>query len=119
LQCSTAALALGSLLATPYVLDYGLVALAVAIAFFARHSLNNGFRDFEISLLAAAWIVSLLSRSIAGVSYIPLRLLVVRWSCGAPPSTVRAMRSAEPASRKRDLCCSGVLGESFCARAVR
>ncbi|NOJ47243.1 glycosyltransferase family 87 protein [Bradyrhizobium archetypum] len=75
-ELKAAALALGSLLATPYVLDYDLVVLAVAIAFFARHALNNGFRDFEISLLAAAWIVPLLSRSIAGVSYIPLGLLV-------------------------------------------
>ena len=52
------------------------VVLAVAIAFFARHGQRHGFRDFEISLLAAAWIVPLLSRSIAGVSYIPLGLLV-------------------------------------------
>ncbi|MFG3595725.1 glycosyltransferase family 87 protein [Bradyrhizobium sp. RDI18] len=75
-ELKAAALAQGSLLATPYVLDYDLVVLAVAIAFFARHGLNNGFRDFEISLLAAAWIVPLLSRSIAGVSYIPLGLFV-------------------------------------------
>ena len=75
-ELKAAALALGCLLATPYVLDYDLVVLAVAIAFFARHGLRHGFRDFEISLLAAAWIVPLLSRSIAGVSYIPLGLLV-------------------------------------------
>lgn len=75
-ELKAAALALASLLATPYVLDYDFVVLAVAIAFFARHALNKGFRDFEISLLAAAWLVPLLSRSIAGVSYIPLGLLV-------------------------------------------
>lgn len=75
-ELKAAALALGSLLATPYVLDYDLVVLAVAIAFFARHGLCHGFRDFEISLLAAAWIVPLLSRSVAGVTFIPLGLLV-------------------------------------------
>jgi hypothetical protein len=75
-ELKAAALALGSLLATPYVLDYDFVVLAVAIAFFARHGLRHGFRDFEINLLAAAWIVPLLSRSIAGVVYIPLGLLV-------------------------------------------
>ena len=48
-----------------------------AIAFFARHGLSRGFRDYEISLLAAAWIVPLLSRSIAGVTGIPLGLLVL------------------------------------------
>ena len=75
-ELKAAALALGSLLATPYVLDYDLVVLAVAIAFFARHGLLRGFRDFEISLLAAAWLVPLLSRSIAGATFIPLGLCV-------------------------------------------
>jgi hypothetical protein len=76
-ELKAAALATCSLLATPYVLDYDLVVLAVAIAFFVRHGLNRGFRDFEISLLAAAWIVPLLSRAIAGATGIPLGLLVM------------------------------------------
>jgi hypothetical protein len=74
-ELKAAALALGSLLATPYVLDYDFVVLAVAIAFFARHGLRHGFRDFEISLLAAAWIVPLLSRSVAGSTLIPPRAI--------------------------------------------
>ena len=76
-ELKAAALATGSLLATPYVLDYDLVVLAVAIAFFARHGLNEGFRNFEISGLAAAWIVPLLSRGIDGVTGIPLGLLAL------------------------------------------
>jgi hypothetical protein len=76
-ELKAAALATGSLLATPYVLDYDLVVLAVAIAFFARYGLKRGFRDYEISLLAAAWIVPLLSRSIAGVTTIPLGLILM------------------------------------------
>jgi hypothetical protein len=76
-ELKASALATGSLLATPYVLDYDLVVLAVAIAFFARHGLSRGFRDYEVSLLAAAWIVPLLSRSVAGVSGIPLGLIVL------------------------------------------
>ena len=76
-ELKASALATASLLATPYVLDYDLVVLAVAIAFFARHGLKQGFRDYEISLLAAAWIVPLLSRSIAGVTTIPLGLIVM------------------------------------------
>jgi hypothetical protein len=71
------ALATASLLATPYVLDYDLVVLAVSIAFFARHGLNRGFRDYEITLLAAAWIMPLLSRGLTGVSGIPLGLIVL------------------------------------------
>jgi len=101
-ELKASALATGSLLATPYVLDYDLVVLAVAIAFFARHGLRRGFRDYEISLLAAAWIVPLLSRSIAGVTGIPLGLLVsltfyvftlrraVRDRAGAPVGANRA-----------------------------
>jgi hypothetical protein len=76
-ELKAAALAVASLLATPYVLDYDLVVLAVAIAFFARYGLREGFRDFEISLLAAAWIVPLLSRVIAGATGIPLGLMVL------------------------------------------
>src|SRR5712671_6055638 len=71
-ELKASALASGSLLATPYVLDYDLVVLAVAIAFFARHGLVRGFRSFEISLLAAAWLAPLLSRGAAGVTGIPL-----------------------------------------------
>ena len=76
-ELKASALATGSLLATPYVLDYDLVVLAVAIAFFARHGQRRGFRDYEVSLLAAAWIVPLLSRSVVGVSGIPLGLMVL------------------------------------------
>jgi alpha-1,2-mannosyltransferase len=76
-ELKAAALATASLLATPYVLDYDLVVLAVAIAFFARHGLDRGFRDFEISSLAGAWIVPLLSRGLAGVTGIPLGLMVL------------------------------------------
>ncbi|HTO64538.1 MAG TPA: DUF2029 domain-containing protein, partial [Bradyrhizobium sp.] len=76
-ELKAAGLVVASLLATPYVLDYDLVALAVAIAFLVRHGLICGFRDYEISLLAAAWIVPLLSRGIAGATGIPLGLVVL------------------------------------------
>ena len=76
-ELKAAALALASLLATPYAFDYDLVVLAVAIAFFARHGLQHGFRNYEISLLAAAWLVPLLSRGVAGATGIPLGLTVM------------------------------------------
>jgi hypothetical protein len=76
-ELKASALATASLLATPYVLDYDLVVLAVAIAFFARDGFARGFRDYAISALAATWIVPLLSRSIAGVTGVPLGLLVM------------------------------------------
>jgi hypothetical protein len=76
-ELKASALATASLLATPYVLDYDLVVLAVAIAFLARHGFARGFRDYEISLLASAWIVPLLSRGVAGATGIPLGLIVM------------------------------------------
>jgi glycosyl transferase family 87 len=76
-ELKASALATASLLATPYVLDYDLVVLAVAIAFLARHGFTRGFRDYEISLLAAAWIVPLLSRGVAGATGIPLGLIAM------------------------------------------
>lgn len=76
-ELKAAALASGSLLATPYVLDYDLVVLAVAIAYLARHGLRRGFHAFEISLLAAAWMVPLLSRGVAGATGIPLGLTIL------------------------------------------
>jgi Glycosyltransferase family 87 len=76
-ELKASALATASLLATPYVLDYDLVVSAIAIAFLARHGFARGFRDYEISLLAAAWIVPLLSRGVAGATGIPLGLIVM------------------------------------------
>jgi hypothetical protein len=76
-ELKASALASGSLLATPYVLDYDLMVLAVAIAYLARHGLRRGFESFEVSLLAAAWLVPLLSRGVAGFTGIPLGLTVL------------------------------------------
>jgi hypothetical protein len=76
-ELKAAALAVASLLATPYVLDYDLVVVSLAIAYLARLGLTNGFRNFESSLLAAAWIVPLFSRGIAQITAVPLGLLVL------------------------------------------
>jgi alpha-1,2-mannosyltransferase len=70
-----AALADAVLIATPYVLDYDLMMLAVAIAFYARHGLARGFHNFELSLLAFVWIAPLLTRPLADATGIPLGLI--------------------------------------------
>jgi hypothetical protein len=54
-ELKAAALAIACLLATPYVLDYDMVVLGIAIAFLVRHGLARGFHPYEISLLALAW----------------------------------------------------------------
>lgn len=72
-----AALVTASLLATPYVLDYDLVVLAVAGAFLVRHGLRHGFADYEISALALAWTAPLVSRSIDHAIGLPVGLLAM------------------------------------------
>jgi hypothetical protein len=59
------------------VLDYDLVVLAIAIAFLARRGFAYRFQDYEISLLAVAWLMPLLTRSVAGISGVPLGLIVL------------------------------------------
>ena len=71
-ELKAAALACACLLTTPYVLDYDLVVLAVAIAYFTRYGLARGFRDYEISLLAFVWVTPLVARSLASVGSVPL-----------------------------------------------
>jgi hypothetical protein len=72
-----ALLTIATLLASPHTLDYDLMILGPAIAFMACAGLAGGVRGFEISLLAAAWIVPLLTRGIAGATGVPLGLLVL------------------------------------------
>ncbi len=76
-ELKASALATASLLATPYALDYDMVVLAVSIAFFVRHGLTHGFRDYEITVLAAAWIVPLIARTAGGLTLIPLGLIAM------------------------------------------
>ena len=70
-----AVLVVASLLATPYLFDYDLVLLAVAGAFFAAYGLDRGFRPWEISGIALAWLAPLFARSFAGSLHLPLGLL--------------------------------------------
>lgn len=72
-----ALLVTGTLLASPHILDYDLVVLAVAIAFIAARGLRTGFRPFEISLLGALWIMPLLARGAAGFLSLPVGFLVI------------------------------------------
>ena len=76
-ELKAAALAVASLLVTPYVLDYDMVVLGIAIAFLVRHGFAHGFHSYEVSLLALAWAAPFLTRSIAGLSGIPLGLIVM------------------------------------------
>jgi len=67
-----AALLIGTVLATPYLLDYDLVLLAPAIAFLAVDGASRGFAPYEKTLLAALWLLPLAARSVAQATLIPL-----------------------------------------------
>jgi hypothetical protein len=67
-----AGLIIASLLATPYSLDYDLMALAPALAFWASEGISRGFRSWEKTTLAAVWILPLIARSFAEATSLPL-----------------------------------------------
>src|SRR5205823_5666574 len=103
IELKAAALPCACLLATPYVLDYDLVVLAVSIAFFARFALAQGLHDYELTVLAFAWVAPLIARSVAGISGIPVGLagmlalyaLILRRARGEPGYA--AARATAPA----------------------
>jgi alpha-1,2-mannosyltransferase len=72
-----AMLIVATVLGSPHVLDYDLMILAPAIAFLVSASRTSGFRDYDISLLAFAWIAPLFARAVAGACSVPLGLIAV------------------------------------------
>ena len=90
-----AALLIGTMLATPYSLDYDLMLLAPAIAFLAADGIERGFAPYEKTVLAALWLVPLIARSVAAGDADPARRAgdagsLSRFCCAAPwPRTAR------------------------------
>jgi len=94
-EFKAAALVAGTLLATPYVMDYDLVMLALPIAWVARAALRTGFRPWEKTILSVAFILPLISRSIAEYTSVPLGVIVVMllFSAIAGRADTREIRS--------------------------
>jgi alpha-1,2-mannosyltransferase len=67
-----AALIIGSILATPYSLDYDFVALAPAIAFLVSDGFARGFASWEKTGLAFLWLMPFAARTVAEQTLIPL-----------------------------------------------
>lgn len=76
-ELKAAGLLTASLAATPYLLDYDLVALAPAIAFMAVLGLREGFRPYEKLVLALAWLAPMLARALADALLFPLGILTL------------------------------------------
>ena len=72
-----AALLIGTLLATPYSLDYDLMLLAPAIAYLAADGMQRGFAPWHKTILAGLWIVPLVARSVPQATLIPLAVPVM------------------------------------------
>jgi len=97
-----AVLLLGTLLATPYSLDYDLMLLAPALAFLAADVARRGAEPWEASLLAALWLMPVVARSLAQLTLIPLAvpimlttlLFVLRRTHRGPQSLAAAHRPA-------------------------
>ncbi len=66
-----AALCAALILATPYLLDYDLVILAVPIAFWVREAAQKPLVFHDKALLACLWVLPILTR-ITGAYYLPL-----------------------------------------------
>jgi alpha-1,2-mannosyltransferase len=71
-ELKAAALLIGCVLATPYVLDYDLMVLAPAIVFLAVHGLRQGFAPWGLSLLVALWVLPLVARPLAELTAVSL-----------------------------------------------
>lgn len=69
-----AALLAGTLLMTPYALDYDLMLLAPAIAFLVRDGIAVGMRRGEPLVLALVWLAPLVARPIAEATLVPIGL---------------------------------------------
>jgi Glycosyltransferase family 87 len=72
-----AAVCLGALLSTPYLLDYDMVVAGVAIAFLVRDGLDHGFGRWEKTVIALAWFAPLAARGVAASTGIPLGLVAM------------------------------------------
>jgi len=75
-RLKAAALIAATALASPHILDYDLMILAPAIAFFVT-ARSGRFCDYDVSVLAAVWTAPLLARMGAGATGVPIGLVAV------------------------------------------
>ncbi|GAA4286406.1 glycosyltransferase family 87 protein [Georgenia daeguensis] len=72
-----AALATGTLLATPFALDYEATLIGLALAAYVKDGLDQGFLSWEKTVLAAIWVLPLLWRTVATGTSIPLGTITI------------------------------------------
>jgi len=72
-----ATLAVGSLMVSPYVLQYDLVLLALPIAWLAMEGFEKGFLPYEKAVLSVAWILPRVSLPVSQSAKIPIAPIVI------------------------------------------
>ena len=86
-----------ALLASPFLLDYDLVLLAIPLAWIARRSLAGGFLPWEKSILFLVWFFPMFARILslfASLTLMPLVLallmfdIIRRAAIWSPPVSV-------------------------------
>ena len=106
LELRVAVLCCATLLAAPYLFDYDLALLAVPITLVARRGMQDGFRAWEKSLLAALWLLPLIART-ASTYHLPVTLILLGLSLAVfaaparPWKTAGVKRTALPAEPAR------------------
>ncbi len=94
-----AALCIAAILATPYSLDYDLMALAPAIALLAVQGLSHGFKPFEKTALATLWLVPLFARALPALTGIPVVAPVLLAAFALLLRNGLAVRETEPSHK--------------------
>lgn len=92
------AMVAAALLISPFLLDYDLILLAIPLAWLTARGLKTGFRPWEKTILAVAFMLPAVSRNIATVTGIPLGppvvaavfwLVLRRWEAEPPSGAPR------------------------------
>lgn len=76
-RLQAAALLVGSLLVSPYTLDYDFIVFGMAIAFLVAEGWERGFGRWEKTLLAVAWFIPGAARALAQTVDLPFGLFAL------------------------------------------
>jgi len=71
------AMIVAGLLVSPYLFDYDLILLAIPLAWMLRQGARTGFLDWEKAVMAAAFVLPVVSRSLATAVRIPIAPLII------------------------------------------